>query len=93
MTKKFKLDPSVEQDDITISAYQERVQALLPKYRKSLHVAIPLEAEFDRIRKRLDDQDMKIEELNDANNQRMKMFIGKTLIELARVLAKRLKIE
>ena len=83
MTKKFKLDPSIEQDDITINAYQEKIQALPPKDDKSLYFAIPFEAELDRIRK----------ELDHMNNERMKMFIGNALIELARVLTKRLKIE
>lgn len=49
MTKKFRLDPSIEDGDFTIAVYYARTQALLPNDREKLHVHIPFEAEIERI--------------------------------------------
>lgn len=49
MTKRFRLDPSIEDGNITIADYHTRTQALLPNDRAKLHVHIPFEAEIERI--------------------------------------------
>ena len=49
MTKRFRLDPSVQEEDSTIAIYHARTQALMPNDRGKLHVHIPSEAEVERI--------------------------------------------
>ena len=83
MTKKLKIDSSIQERDTTMTVYQERVESLLPNDRQNLHISIPFETELERMQKRFDD----------LNNDKMKMFIANALIELARSAAKRFKID
>ena len=53
MAKRLRLDPSAVQEDLTITMYYERTQALIPDDRKQLHVHIPFAEEIERIQNKL----------------------------------------
>ena len=53
MAKRLRLDPSAVQEDLTITMYYERTQALIPDDRKQIHVHIPFEDEIERIQDKL----------------------------------------
>ena len=53
MAKKLRLDPSAIEEDLTITMYHERTQALIPDDRKQIHVHIPFADEIERIQNKL----------------------------------------
>ena len=53
MAKRLRLDPSAVQEDLTITMYYERTQALIPDDRKQIHVHIPFADEIERIQDKL----------------------------------------
>ncbi len=53
MAKRLRLDSSAVKEDLTITMYHERTQALMPDDREQIHVLIPFEDEIERIQNRL----------------------------------------
>ena len=53
MAKRLRLDPSAVQEDLTITMYYERIQALIPDDRKQIYVHIPFGDEIERIQNEL----------------------------------------
>jgi len=93
MAKRLRLDPSAVQEDLTITMYYERTQALIPDDRKQLHVHIPFADEIERIQNKLQSLEARTERLEIIQKRKLKMLCGNALIELARLAAKKYKSE
>jgi len=50
--KRLRLDPSAVKEDLTMTMYCERTQALMPDDREQIHVHIPFADEIERIHNR-----------------------------------------
>ena len=53
MAKRLRLDPLAVQEDLTITMYYKRTQALIPDDRKQIHVQIPFADEIEPIQNKL----------------------------------------
>lgn len=53
MAKKLRLDPAATKEDLTITMYHERTQALMPDDREQIHVHIPFEDEIARVQNKV----------------------------------------
>ena len=53
MAKRLRLNPSAVQEDLTITMYYKRIQALIPDDRKQIYIHIPFGDEIERIHNEL----------------------------------------
>lgn len=53
IAKRLQLDPSAIKEDLTMTMYCERTQALMPEDREQIHVHIPFGEEIERIQHRM----------------------------------------
>jgi len=53
MAKRLRLDPSAMKEDLTITMYHERTQALMPDDREQIHIHIPFADEIKLVQNNL----------------------------------------